>query len=152
MRQRSIRIDGFWPTQGRVHHRSPLLIRSCKRLVHVKGYLITQDIVAGPCQLVGHSLDGDDTVTAGALALIVAFDLGVEAYREVCRLDVGPGQISVFIFGVAATLALAVAQSFTAHAAAIGGIVAHLVKTPNLTRLKHNRQSENLTDAANRAQ
>ena len=81
-----IRSGGCRPTPWRARRRSPILICSCKCPVHVKGYLIAQDVEAGPRQLMGHAFDGHDAVGAGTLTLVVAFHLRVVAHREVRRL------------------------------------------------------------------
>ena len=92
----------------------------------------------------GHRLDGHDRLGAGALALVVALDLRVVAHREVGRLDVGPGKILVAVLAVAFTLLLAVADPFAAHAATIGGVVAHLGKALNRAGLEHDGQPQGL--------
>ena len=78
-------------------------------------------IVAGPSELVGHSLDGHNPMGTGTLALVVALDLRVVTHRKVRRLHKGPGQVLVAVLGVSTALTLAVAQVLAADASAVGG-------------------------------
>src|SRR6185437_2404808 len=69
-------------------------------------------------------LDRDDAMLAGALAFVPAPDEGVEAYRIVGRLHVGPAQVAVAALAVAVPLALAVGQPHALDHAAVRGVVA----------------------------
>ena len=57
----------------------------------------------------GHRFDRHNAVGLGFLSLVEALDLGIEPNREVGRLDIGPSQILVAVFRIAAAFFLAVA-------------------------------------------
>jgi hypothetical protein len=86
---------------------SQTVIRSSEGLLHLKGDLVPQHVITGPCQLVGHRLNRYQPVGPFFLALIEALHFRVVTDGEVRRLHKGPGQILVPILGVAATLAFA---------------------------------------------
>jgi len=112
--------------------------------VHVEGHVIAKHVVTGSCQLVGDRLQRHHCVGLGALALIEAPDGGVVAHRMVGRLDEGPGEIPVAVFGIAPTLALAIAEVRAAHTSAVGGIVARSRETGDITGLEHDGKRQHL--------
>lgn len=128
------------------------LIRSYKTFRVVKGDVVPHHEVTRPGQFMRDRFECDDTVALGGLALIKAFRPVVVAYREVGCLDKGPGQVFIAVFGIAPAFLFAVAELFTAHTAAIRGEVADLPKALDSAGFQHDRQGQDLTDAADTEQ
>ena len=93
-------------------------------------------------------LDGDQPVGFGVLSLVVTLDPRVVAHREIHRLHIGPSQTLITVFGVTTSLGLTIACPLAAHAAAIGGIVANLAKTVDVSGFECDRRSKDHAYAA----
>ena len=119
---------------------------SCKAARHVKRFALLQNVEAGPRQLVRQRLDCHHVIRPRFLALVEPFRLGAVAQREVGRLDKGPGQILVAVFGVPFPLLLAVAGAHAVDAARIGSKVAWSRETINRPCFQQDRGRQHPTD------
>lgn len=93
-----------------------------------------------------HRFDRHNTVGLGFLSLVKALDPGAESNREVGRLDIGPSQILVAVFSVAAAFFLAVANLLAPHTPTVGGVVSYCGKSSDVASLQHDGQGQNLPD------
>jgi hypothetical protein len=109
-----------------------------------KGHLIADDVIAGPRSRMRHGLQRHDLVAFHLLALIEAFDPGVNANRKVCGLDKSPTEIPVAVFGVPLAFDFAITAPLTLHTATIGGKVPHARKARHRPRFHQDRQRENI--------
>jgi hypothetical protein len=64
----------------------------------------------------------------------------------VCRLAEGPRQVRVAVLGVARPLALSDAEPSGLDQTAVGGEVADLAESPDLSGLVHHRKTQHLAD------
>ena len=97
-----------------------------------------------------HGFDGYNPIGLGLLSLIEAADLWVKPHRKVGCFHKGPGQVLVPVLGVAAPLALAIAQLFASHAATVGREVSYTGKSLYLSSLQHDGEGQDLSDAVHR--
>ena len=76
MRQRPIKSTGFKPTPIAAHCPIPTVcpLPGAEGLDHVKRYLVPQDVITSPAQLVRHRFERHHAVGLGSLSLIEAAD------------------------------------------------------------------------------
>jgi len=128
------------------------LIRLYKTFRVVKGDVVPHHEVTRPRQFMRDRFECDDTVALGGLALIKPFRPVVVAYREVGRLNKGPGQVFIAVFGIAPAFLFAVAEFLTADTATIRGEVADLPKALDTASFQHDRQHQHLPDTTDTQQ
>jgi hypothetical protein len=109
------------------------LIRLYKTFRVVKGDVVPHHEVTRPRQFMRDRFECDNPSgtrggALGGLALIKAFRSIVVAYREVGRLDKGPSQVFIAVFGIAPAFLFAIAEFLTADTATIRGEVDNLPK------------------------
>ena len=71
-------------------------------------YLVSHDVVANPCQLVGYGFRSHDLMGLSRFSLIVATELRIRSSGKIGGLNEGPAQMAVAILSVSLALAFAV--------------------------------------------
>ena len=94
----------------------------------------------------GHRFNREDPIGFALFALIEAFDLRIVPDGKICRLHKRPRQILVAILDIPLALAFPVTQFLTPHTPTIGSKISDRRKTPNCSRLQHDRHAENLSN------
>jgi hypothetical protein len=86
---------------------APANLRAKKRLLP-KRYLISDDVITRPGQLITHRLGRYCLVCLGTLSLVVAAKLLIVSSAMMRGFNKGPGKIAIAIFPVSLTLLLAI--------------------------------------------
>src|ERR1051325_9206385 len=118
-----------------------------KRLRDIKRHLIFDDVVTSPAELVRHRFDRHDPIALPFLFLMEAFDVRTIANGKVGSLHECPPQVLVAVFGIAASLALAVADLLTPHTPAVRCVIADAGKSLDLSGLQHDGQCQDGADS-----
>ncbi|MFT7528714.1 MAG: hypothetical protein ACI9LY_003877 [Arenicella sp.] len=103
-----------------------------KSLVNIELNIIAKHVITCPRQFVSNGFFGNYWMCFGELSLIVSFNRFVVTDRKIGRLNEGPGQILVTVFGVSLRFLFAVAVACTVDATTVGCIAANRVKAQKM--------------------